>query len=99
MSATPSIRGMRRNGRQCQRHRWCFWLACSGSVLVFFVLLLRVGQGDQQRHQEGGWAERRSGTGTSRICRRRDEDGKRQDLASNPEMEQKELQQMTSSFP
>ena len=33
------------------------------------------------------------------MCGPGGEDGKRQDLASNPEMEQKEFQQMTATFP
>ncbi len=67
-----------------------------GSVLSSSVFCFVHGQGDQQRAQEDGWTGRQ--VASQRVCRAAT-NGKRQDLASNPEMQQKELQQMTATFP
>jgi hypothetical protein len=69
-----------------------------GSVLVFFVLCFFLGEAIN------GGIEKADGPPTkwnklSAFAGAEGTKGKRQDLASNPEMQQKELQQVTSTFP
>jgi hypothetical protein len=73
-----------------------------GFVLVFFGLCFVLGRGINSGLQAGyvaeygpksRWHEMSSFAGAAAN------DGKRQDLASNPEMEQQSLKEMTSSFP
>jgi hypothetical protein len=69
-----------------------------GSVLVFFLLCYGLGK------VINGGIEKSDGPTTkwnklSAFAGAETTNGKRQDLASNPEMQQKEYQQMTATFP
>jgi len=67
-----------------------------GSVVVFFFLCYGIGiliNGGIKKEDGPSTKWNRPSTFAG------PESGKRQDLASNPEMEQKEFQQMTSTFP
>lgn len=67
-----------------------------GSVCVFFLLCYGLGiliNGGIKKEDGASTKWNRPSTFAG------PESGKRQDLASNPEMEQKEFQQMTSTFP
>ncbi len=65
-----------------------------GFLVVFFVFCFVMGKVINGAVAGG----RRQGRQVASVCSRQI-DGKRQDLASNPEMEQKELNRLTSSFP
>jgi hypothetical protein len=69
-----------------------------GFVLVFFVFCFVMGKVINSAIEKSDgpttkWNKLSAFAGAETT------DGKRQDLASNPEMQQKEFQQMTSSFP
>lgn len=69
-----------------------------GSVLVFFLFCFVMGKVINSAIEKADgpttkWNKLSAFTGAETT------NGKRQDLASNPEMQQKEFQQMTSSFP
>jgi hypothetical protein len=67
-----------------------------GSVCVFFLLCYGLGiiiNGNLKKEDGPSTKWNRPSTFAG------EQGGKRQDLASNPEMEQKEFQQMTSTFP
>jgi len=75
-----------------------FLAALLGFVLVFFVFCFGMGRliNNTLQEQDGKvtkWNRLSTFAGAAGT------NGKRQDLASNAEMQQKELQQMTSSFP
>jgi hypothetical protein len=69
-----------------------------GFVLVFFVVCFVIGRVintaiEKQDGPPNKWNQLSAFTGAESTG------GKRQDLASNPEMQQKQFQQMTSTFP
>jgi hypothetical protein len=69
-----------------------------GSVLVFFVLCFVIGRLINTGIKNADGPTTKWNT-LSAFAGAETTNGKRQDLASNPEMEQKEFQQMTSTFP
>ena len=79
-----------------------FLAGLAGFVLVFFGLCFVLGRGINNGLQAGYEAEygpKSRWHEMSPFAGAAAEGGKRQDLASNPEMEQKELKAMTASFP
>ncbi len=75
-----------------------FLVGLAGFLLIFFVFCFGMGKVinsalEKQDGPSDKWHPLSSFEGAATT------DGKRQDLASNPEMEQKELHQMTASFP
>jgi hypothetical protein len=69
-----------------------------GSVLVFFVFCFVMGKVINTAIKKDDGPTTKWNT-LSDFAGAETTNGKRQDLASNPEMEQKEFQQMTSTFP
>lgn len=75
-----------------------FLAGLSGFLLIFFVFCFGMGRviNNALQKQDGPvtkWNQASSFSGAASTG------GKRQDLATDPEMEQKSLQQMTTSFP
>src|SRR5271167_1813129 len=69
-----------------------------GSVLVFFVFCFVMGKVINSAIEKDDGPTAKWNT-QSDFAGAATTNGKRQDLASNPEMQQKEFQQMTSTFP
>jgi hypothetical protein len=79
-----------------------FLAGLTGFVLVFFGLCFVLGRGINNGLRAGYEAEYGPQSRwhvMSSFAGAAAQGGKRQDLASNPEMEQKSLQEMTASFP
>ena len=72
-----------------------------GSVFIFFfVFCFCAGQGHQQRDSKRQMGQSPRMEPALRLAAGAETTGgKRQDLASNPEMQQKQFQQMTTTFP
>jgi len=84
----------------CQRRGvWlCSWRGCLALWFIFFLLCYGLGVliNNGIKKQDGPTTKWNT---LSAFAGAETTNGKRQDLASNPEMQQKEFQQMTSTFP
>jgi len=69
-----------------------------GSVFIFFLLCYGLGVLINGGIKKGRWADDEVEYAEC-VCGGGDDQWQRQDLASNPEMQQRELNQMTSTFP
>lgn len=71
-----------------------------GFVLIFFVFCFVMGKViNSALEKSDGPADKWHQTNTSVFTGVKKANGKREDLASNPEMQQRELQRMTTNFP